>query len=352
MTIKLIELPITMDYVANWGLWEAFRELLQNWLDSKKAGTFTSTRLTQQDTVLPLKSLLLGFSSKRDDISAIGGYGEGYKLALLVLTRLQKYPVIRNGKDLWEFEAKFSTNFQIETLHITINEDYFNDDSNELYIQYDELSPDEIAEITEKCLQLQSPGIRHSGYYGDILVGEEYAGKLYVNGLYVNETTLNYGYNIKPEFLKLERDRRTVDNFDLVWTTGKMWLDTREYDTVAEMIESDIPDVAHIGSSSDVELREACYRLFRKNSPEAIPVATEEHIKEAAFCAPTRIVTNAFRQLIISSPQWENSLIPITQEVPRLVLQEWFKKAKKHMRTKAIVSFKTLIKKAENWEKI
>ena len=98
-------LSLTKEYVSHWGVSEACRELIQNVIDNPKPyeynfdeylpGLFKFT-LTSKDTWLHPSTLLLGTSSKKED-GYIGHFGEGYKLALLVLTRLGKAVTVING---------------------------------------------------------------------------------------------------------------------------------------------------------------------------------------------------------------------------------------------------------------
>ena len=89
--MKKYELSLSRNYVSSWGIEEAIRELLQNAKDSngedvididKSSGTIT---ITNKNTSIPSSTLLLGNTSKGDDLDKIGQFGEGYKLALLVL---------------------------------------------------------------------------------------------------------------------------------------------------------------------------------------------------------------------------------------------------------------------------
>src|SRR5699024_3102626 len=107
------ELSLTPDYVPDWGIVEAFRELFQNAVDQSSSEgnemfwnynsldkVFT---LGNKSSVLTTTSLLLGSSTKTEDESLIGKYGEGYKIALLVLTRLNKNVTIYNygAREVW-----------------------------------------------------------------------------------------------------------------------------------------------------------------------------------------------------------------------------------------------------------
>lgn len=101
MTTETIGTAISPKYVKEWATTQAIREILQNWLDSKAEfsvdGTITwtadqdsecgmgLTKVKDNGPGLDLRHLVMGISEK--DSSAIGKFGEGLKLALLVLAR-------------------------------------------------------------------------------------------------------------------------------------------------------------------------------------------------------------------------------------------------------------------------
>lgn len=101
------ELSMVSDYVKTWDYKDAIREIVQNALDQSKDDTDNydisyeqsdhSLIISTKTGVLERKSMLLGNSTKRDDDSTIGKFGEGYKLALLVLSRDGKNVIIENA---------------------------------------------------------------------------------------------------------------------------------------------------------------------------------------------------------------------------------------------------------------
>jgi hypothetical protein len=91
---KLVEewtYPMTLNYRKGWSDWEAVREIVQNMMDASESN-FSITKtpngllLKDKGTGLKKKHLLLGVSEKSE--GARGKFGEGLKLALIVLKRL------------------------------------------------------------------------------------------------------------------------------------------------------------------------------------------------------------------------------------------------------------------------
>ena len=93
-----IELTISPNYVPTWTYLDAVRELFQNALDQEEQNPENVMRwsydedalsltISNAHSTLSIASLLLGQTSKADDKSTIGQFGEGYKIATLVLLR-------------------------------------------------------------------------------------------------------------------------------------------------------------------------------------------------------------------------------------------------------------------------
>ena len=138
--MRRYELSLSENYVSNWGLVEAIREIFQNaidqenmarppkdWyddvekespnkmffnfaVDSHNPNKYRTLSIGNKESILDVNSLLLGETTKSDDKRAIGKFGEGYKLALLVLTRLGKKIKIFNygAREVWTAALKNS----------------------------------------------------------------------------------------------------------------------------------------------------------------------------------------------------------------------------------------------------
>ena len=235
---KTYELPLSKDYVRHWGMCEAVRELIQNGLDSDSPFEW---EMSEEDQTLVIRSrfaklepktLLLGHTSKAGS-DKIGSFGEGYKIALLVLTRCGYEVQVRNGDRLWRPKFMYSHTFESDVLCIEDSAAQSRTEGVEFVVSG--LTPSEFVEIRNQCLHMQYDiGETLTVSSGRILRARP--GKLYVGGLYVCDTKLAFGYDVKPEFMRLERDRKTVDSFDLLFLTKQMWFDTERWDEIAELI--------------------------------------------------------------------------------------------------------------------
>jgi hypothetical protein len=356
-TKKTYELPISPTYVRHWGLVEAVRELIQNAIDSESPFEYEFTEqgdlhiISRYATLSPT-TLLLGSTSKAERTDAIGSFGEGYKIALLVLARENRAVTIYNGDRVWRPMFKFSKTYDADVLCI---EDTISPRRNEgLRFVIEKLSPSEIDAIIESCLMMQ----KHIGQIAQAVSGTillEKPGKLYIGGLYICDTKMKYGYNLNPGTVALERDRKTVDGFNLGWWTKELWFQTERWEEIASLIEAEVPDMEYAEYGAPEILKETLYRIFTKKHPGKIIAKNradlEEKVKSGLI--ETQIVTmgGPYATLVSSSHSYRTSQ-PVKEPaaLPYVQLERWLKANRSEMRSKAIEAFKDLIKTAKDWE--
>lgn len=353
---KVFELSLNKNYVSHWGLVEAVRELIQNAIDSespflyefKQHADSFSLILKSEFTTLSPQTLLLGSTSKADANDKIGSFGEGYKIALLVLTRLNHSVVICNGDKLWTPKFTYSNKYNDDLL--IIEETTLSHKNKGLSFEILGLSKLDVDLIVESCLLMQSHvGAIKQTQYGDILL--ERPGLLYVGSLFICKTNLRYGYNIKPEFVRLERDRQTVNSFDLQHTTKLMWIDTEEYDRVAELIDEGIPDLEYVEYGSPEIVKEACYRLFKQKYPNAVIAKDQDELNRLVKQGLTNVIysNSGMHSQVSQSPLYRSETYVKRESVEERMLR-FLSDNRSEMRTKAIVNFKTLIDESKSWK--
>jgi hypothetical protein len=357
---KIYELSLVKTYVAHWGMAEAVRELIQNALDSASPFVYefvvqegmdtVSLRLNSEFTVLTPQTLLLGATSKAQDADAIGSFGEGFKIALLVLTRLGYDVDVQNGPHRWKPRFKFNQRFGDELLVIEEDDWPYEADKGLTFFVHG-LDEQDVETIRASCLRMQADiGEVKKTTMGDILL--ERPGQLFVGGLFVCQTELDFGYNILPGHVKLERDRQTVDSWDLKDIVKRMWFDTKDYNRIAEMIEAEVPDVAYAEYGSPELVREACYQLFRSKNPGKVIAKTNEEMKEYVARGLTVYVGggNYYSNVRSSASYVTENKAVLQVETPEQMLRKWFTENRGEMRSKAIESFrKEVLQAALGW---
>lgn len=356
---KSFALSLTRGYVAKWGPIEAIRELIQNALDSDspfvyefiEQGPGVGLMLNSEFSTLTPQTLLLGATSKARSTEAIGSFGEGYKIALLVLTREGYTTEILNGDLIWRPCFRMSRMFDEEVLHI---DQYVSPDRSNKGLTFIVWGVEDIKEqIIASCLQMQRDiGEVKNTQYGTILIDQP--GKLYVGGLFICDTDMKFGYNIKPGCVTLERDRQTVSSWDLKNITSQMWLETGNVDLIATMIADEVPDVDYVRYGTPELVRDACYKLFKEKYPGHLIASSASELKQMVEKGMTRTVYvgGAMFDVVSRSNGYmhDSRALRVTQLPPREQLIAWLSENRGEMRTKAIVAFKELIEKSKTWK--
>lgn len=350
---RVYELPLSRDYVRHWGVVEAVREICQNAIDSESPFEYSIgdgfLSITSRFAKLEPKTLLLGTTSKADATDKIGSFGEGYKIAMLVLTRENRKLTIFNGDLTWTPSFKMNKHFQEEIL--TIKESNYPEGRGKgLTFLIEDLSQSDIDQIIDMNMSMwKSIGNVIETTYGQILI--DHPGKLFVAGLFVCNTEFKFGYNVKPEFLKLERDRQTVSTFDLAFLTKNMWFETKRFKEIAEHISNELPDLQYANYGTPDMVKEACYELFIDQHPGAVAASSQNELKNLIKQGLQRVVYiggGAMYSCVTESKSYK-SVTLVAVKTPHEWMHEWFKDNRGNMRRDAIVSFKELLEKSSDW---
>ena len=354
-----IELTIAPNYVPNWTYVDAVRELFQNALDQatqnpdnvaswdydSQTGILTISNATSK---LTASSLLLGQTTKSGDSDTIGQFGEGYKIATLVLLREGKNVVFYNygAREIWRPRFVKSRRFGTDILTFFIEKQAIWDKvpSADLVITVDGISAEEYGHIVESNLHLRDDYevVEHTEY-GDVIDIPGVNGKVFVNGLYVCDyQPYQYSYNFKPAHIRLDRDRKMVNDFDLRWMASKMWSTCKDTDKVLEMIAEDKADVAFIDSvsytSSWCDL--AADKFKSVYGPEAIPVSNQEELDEVPTGYKGIVVSESYCSLVRKSSSF---IMPAPDEhSPLDELQDWFDSIKDKLDDDEIQQFEAI----------
>lgn len=209
------------DYLQNWGIQQALREVYQNFLDYgfyfeniKEKDGLNIVSISNNWIPESLDFLRIGRSNK-DNPYAIGKHGEGLKMAFLIFERLglkskiitQKYNITPSFYHDKEIGKCFCFVYK---KHAAIDRKF----SIEFECPVDEFK-------TFKSNLITKDDILFSNQYGDIVNKE--AGKIYSGGLFVmHGDNMSKSYNIKPKHLPLDRDRSLPRSFDVSYYSSLM----------------------------------------------------------------------------------------------------------------------------------
>ncbi len=296
-TSECYELTLTPNYVSDWTFNDAVRELIQNGTDQEvldPSNKFDITydseskilKLINEKSKLSVNTLLLGRSSKCNNEETVGQFGEGYKIAALVLNRLGKaFTIFNNEKnEVWESKFKNSDKWKEKILAFYVSKNETND--NGLVIEIKNVTRKEYSDLEGIWLGFYEYE-KINTTYGEILTDKYQENLIYVNGLKIGfNGDLKYGYNFKPKYIKLERDRKTCDGWEAKITTSKMLTEAMingdiEPEKIQKMIEEDSDDIYQMDIIGDKDkIKEMLIEAFDKKNekPFSVPVHTQDEV--------------------------------------------------------------------------
>ena len=290
--IKNYEITISPNYVSNWGINEAIREILQNAIDADKNGYKKSIYysgdtlyINNEGISLSAKDLILGCSSKSDQDGMIGKYGEGFKLALVVLLRKGMNVYVDNNDKLWSPSFKVSEQFGAQVLNIEESGDGRREGLTFVISPVDQQLYNSLLNYFP-CID-ESFGNVVNCDNGQILLDKQFKGKMYVEGLYIQtDDNFQYGYNFNSDVVELDRDRKAINYYELRALTAQSIVTAEEcnkeiFDAITKSCV-DVRDIEEvIDEASESFLEEYREKFYEENElEENTLVATESVMKQ------------------------------------------------------------------------
>lgn len=365
------ELTLTSSYVSNWTFNDAIRELIQNGIDQESMDANNKFTLKYDDdrhilmfinekSKLNVNTLLLGKTNKLNNDFTVGQFGEGYKIAALVLNRLGKTFTIFNNakKEIWESKFKNSEKWKEKILAFYISK--IETDKSQFIIEVGNVSHNEYWDIENVWINFENAYAdieKVQTKYGDILLDEEYKGLVFVNGLSIDYSgELYYGYNFKPQYIRLERDRKTCDSWNAKIITSKMLAEAMisgkvKPEIVKKLVEQDTDDIYQMDYITENDgIKKMLIEEFDKENtkPLSIPVGDDKQFRKVKayggypVIVPHRVasilndeINNRIEKL---SKMPVNSELTLTQKFER-----WFSIYEDSLSSKAANELKDLI---------
>ncbi len=371
--IKKVRLTMSPNYVSDWGFWEATRELVQNALDHKDktdepitVGFHKPTShllITSSNCRLSLSSLVLGVSDKTDNDSARGQFGEGYKLALLVLVRMGLTVQIYNQEELWI--PSFEYDEELDTKLLTIKVYQRDTKNKDVSFSVRGVTREMGLKVKNRLIVHRNKSIGFKTDFGTILTEERFKGKIFAGGLYVTtpELDLKHGFDFDPQHVTLGRDRGLIDSFDIQWLASQMWLSIKEDDTTAltaaiENIYSGSSSTGYVGSFSHRNktiTEKVATKFYEEFAPTAIPVTSEGESKRALIDyddAVPVIVSSSVKRVVESSTKFKevkSHLKPRIHLTPNEIINELLSKYKLELGSMYTVLVEELVPVSVRW---
>lgn len=347
--VSKYELTISTGYVPDWGIVEAMREIFQNALDNEISNPENvmgwsfedgTIRVSNKTSKLKVESLLLGCSTKTNDKNTIGKWGEGYKIAFMVLLRNNKKIKVYNygAREVWDVKLVKSKRYNgqlITTVFVDKEPVWRKIPEADLIIEVSGITDDEYKMIQQKNLHLREDTVKNFNCkdIGSILLDESERGNIYVKGLFItNLDRLVYGYNFEPSVIDLDRDRRMINAFDIQWQSSRLWIKAGQtseelLNKALDLIENNEFDTSYVSNISAFDSRKladgVAKRFYSKYGDNAVPVTNNhdyDYIKNIEKANPIIVTTKIAEMIERSSIVSEESKICIGS------LQERFRK--------------------------
>lgn len=365
------ELSLAKNYVADWNYVDAVREIFQNALDQQHLSEDNDMfidydkeeevlRIGNKTSVLDKRSLLLGATTKDDDDGLIGQFGEGYKIATLVLTREEHKVVFYNygAKEIWRPRFVRSTRYGGEDIltFFTEKKSIWNKvPNNHLVVEINNITGEQYEKIKESNLHLQDVGDVYETKQGRILREDRYKGQVYVNGLFVCDyKDYEFGYDFKPKYLELDRDRKLVSDFSLRWLSSGMWNQVKDDSlrgVILDLIAEGSADVEFItsngfgGAMGSENMANEAYLQFREeHGTRAVPVSNNEELELVKREYKAVMVNDTHKNLIAYSEEYKDNSEDVYMESKYEQLMAWLEGCRDKLSEEDIESFETIVR--------
>lgn len=241
------------EYLKNWGLKQAMREVYQNFIDfgeysetitrvQTRSGVVLNVTLMNKYEPETLRFLRIGNSDKNDNKNAIGKHGEGLKMAAMIFAREEIYFELTASGMLvlpkFIEDEQIGECFAFEYKQLGYDT-YF-------YVSFD---------VDERMFEEFKSGILTEDNHSIIYKHETYGniidrstGQIYVGGIYVCDVNgLRYAYDFKPSFVHLDRDRAVPSSFDVNWTASQILMEyQKQKPELAKAIDLNYNDYQYI----------------------------------------------------------------------------------------------------------
>jgi len=296
-------LPIKETYVNHWGTWEAIREIVQNAKDEEDARgnrmtvehTGTYLHVFNEGADMDRKVLLLGYTSKEGS-GLRGHFGEGLNLALLAAARAGLEMSVSTQTERWVPSIEASKQYAGERVLVITSSKHATQRNGVLVkIKIDKETWDTMA---QGFLFLHDVK-KVNTYAGDVLLGDAYKGKCYVKGIFTcNHPNTHFGYDFSN--VKVDRDRRMIDTWDLEWAMSTMLRECLAKDALAfagpvfDMLEAGSSETNSLKHHVDGAALDALVQEFEtRNGEGALPVRTMAESREIEHFGRTTAVVPA-----------------------------------------------------------
>lgn len=314
-------LNLSFGYVPDWNYISAIREIMQNSLDAEVQDPANKMyfdynkdsrilSIGNRNGILEESSLLLGTSSKREDSNQIGQHGEGYKVATVVLLREGFGVKIYNWnkKQVWVAKSIKSRTYK-ENIPVFDIEQHLFKKGADLVFEISGVTEDMFEKVIDSNLWLYE---RYRGTLGEVrlsdrgkvLLDEKFKNKVFVKGLYVcDNPKISFGYDFLPSDVRLDRDRRLVDTFDILWNAGRVISGTKDLELIKKCLElNDGKYLCNFTYNVPSDFKNSVAEdFFSEHGDDCVPCTSEKEFNNAVKSGHKAVLVNESQANLIKS---------------------------------------------------
>ena len=245
--MKIYDTMISDQYCLSWSGLDGVREFITNALDSDHEFQWSYNgdvlSIITIDFTLKYKYLMMGVSENRNNKDSVGRHGEGSLVSMGVLLREGYGITVYTGDKVWTPKFIYSEETEVNQLAI-VESDWDTPDGN-FRVDISNVDEGMLEKIKERCLYMQDDiGETIDTDLGRVLKDRQ--GTLFVGGIWVQDTGLKYGYDFPPSGLPLNRDRQSVNGWDLGRATSNLWKISKQPKLLAQMLDEGDEDVSYL----------------------------------------------------------------------------------------------------------
>jgi len=299
-----IPYPMSAKYVRDWTPGRALCEFVSNGIDGETAGGKFETDYNRKTktlilrnvgTTLPKTALVLGESEKPDGDEVIGQFGEGMKLACLVLLRERFVVKIRNGaNENWTPSIEPHEQLERDVLVMSVTKASRQIDDFEIEVRgVSEELWDRVKGVylhfRDKVEAVHLPS-------GTVITDPELVGQIYARGVFVaRRENFYYGYDLKH--LRIGRDRE-VDEEDLKSHLNRLLSEMVEDSRLSpkdvyDRAERGVPEMRALATTVNARVIDGIIAQFKeRHGEDAIPVRTTTEATQAEHYGIKGVVVN------------------------------------------------------------
>lgn len=297
-----IILPLSPGYVPTWGEFEVVREIIQNAIDEDEQRGHKMTvehdgeRLTVSNdgAVLQADALLIGESGKAGH-KLRGEHGEGLDLALLVAARLGLNMEVTTRTEVWVPRIEFNDQLRAQCLVIHMNPR--DPRGRDVSVSLD-VSAESWAKLRRRFTFIDAPDDAVVTDKGTLILDSDRLGDIYVKGIWVTRRP-EFAFGIDLPSVRLDRDRRLIQDFDLKWACGEVIAQALERDPARfaartySMIEKKSEGAEYITSHvyrGGKAARSLVEQFRAKHGQDAVPCRSLEQSKRLSELGRTGVL--------------------------------------------------------------